>query len=82
MQADLADSGDSVHLPQLVTRLHQRLLAHGLPLLDLVADTNYSNGVNYALLEQQGITAWIPVFGQYKPTVEGCACCWRRGPTT
>jgi len=73
VQADLADSRDSVHLPQLVTRLHQRLLAQGLPLLDLVADTNYSNGVNYALLEQQGITPWIPVFGQYKPTVEGFA---------
>jgi hypothetical protein len=38
---------------------------------DLVADTNYSTGVNYALLEQQGITAWIPVFGKYKPVVEG-----------
>jgi hypothetical protein len=71
VQADLADSRDSVHLPQLVTHLQQRLLAQGLPLQDLVADTNYSNGVNYALLEQQGITPWIPVFGQYKPVVEG-----------
>jgi transposase len=71
VQADLADSRDSVHLPQLVERLHQRLLAQGLPLQDLVADTNYSNGVNYALLEQRGITPWIPVFGKYKPAVEG-----------
>lgn len=73
VQADLADSRDSVHLPQLVTHLHQRLLAQGLPLLDLVADTNYSSGVNYALLEQQGITPWIPAFGKYKPAVEGFA---------
>ena len=73
VQADLADSRDSVHLPQLVTHLQQRLLAQGLPLLDLVADTNYSNGVNYALLEQQGITPWIPLFGKYKPIVEGFA---------
>jgi transposase len=71
VQADLADSRDCVHLPQLVEHLHQRLLAQGLPLLDLVADTNYSTGVNYALLEQQGITPWIPVFGKYKPAVEG-----------
>ncbi|SMB79962.1 transposase IS4 family protein [Hymenobacter roseosalivarius DSM 11622] len=71
VQADLADSRDSVHLPQLVTHLHQRLLAQGLPLQDRVADTNYSNGVNYALLEGRGITPWIPVFGQYKPTVAG-----------
>ncbi|SMB99637.1 hypothetical protein SAMN00120144_3714 [Hymenobacter roseosalivarius DSM 11622] len=73
VQADLADSRDSVHLPGLVTQLHQRLLAQGLPLQDLVADTNYSNGVNYALLEQGGITPWIPVFGQYKPKIEGFA---------
>ena len=71
IQADLADSRDSVHLPQLVTHLHQRLLAQGVPLQDLVADTNYSNGVNYALLEQQGSTPWIPVLGKYKPAVEG-----------
>ncbi|UOQ64833.1 transposase [Hymenobacter volaticus] len=73
VQADLVDSRDSVHLPQLVTHLQQRLLAHSLPLQDLVADTNHSNGVNYALLEQQGVMPWIPVFGQYKPTVEGFA---------
>ena len=71
IQAYLADSRDSVHLPQLVTHLHQRLLTQGLLLRDLVADTNYSNGVNYALLEQQGVTPWIPVFGKYKPVVEG-----------
>jgi hypothetical protein len=71
VQADLADSRDGVHLPQLTERLHQRLLTHGLPLLDLVADTNYSNGVNYALLEGRGITPWIPVFGKYKPDIDG-----------
>ncbi|MGY2134270.1 transposase [Hymenobacter sp. HD11105] len=60
-------------MPPLVTYLHQRLRAQGLPLLDLVANTNYAIRVNYALLEQQGITPWIPVFGQYKPTVEGFA---------
>jgi hypothetical protein len=51
--------------------MQQRLLAQGLPLLDLIADTNYSTGVNYALLKQQSITLWIPVFGKYKPAVEG-----------
>jgi hypothetical protein len=71
VQADLADNRDCAHLPQLVTHLQQRLLSQGLPLQDLVADTNYSSGVNYALLEQQGITPWIPVFGKYKPVVEG-----------
>jgi hypothetical protein len=40
---------------------------------EVAADTNYSNGVNYALLEAQGITPWIPVFGRYKPEIEGFA---------
>lgn len=73
VQADLADSRDSVHLPEVIAHLHQRLLAQGLSLQDVVADTNYSNGVNYALLEARSITPWIPVFGQYKPAIDGFA---------
>ncbi|OUJ66053.1 transposase, partial [Hymenobacter crusticola] len=71
VQADLADSRDSLHLPGLVQRLQQRLQAHELQLRDLVADTGSSNGFNYALLEHQGVTPWIPVFGQYKPEAAG-----------
>ena len=33
--------------------------------------TGYANGPNYALLEAQGVTAWIPVFGHYKPEIAG-----------
>jgi transposase len=71
VQADFADRRDRVLLPSLVEPLHQRLLAHELPLREVVADTNYSNGVNYALLEARGITPWIPVFGKYKPEIAG-----------
>jgi transposase len=71
IQADLADSRDCRHLPSLVPRLQARLTAQELTLRDFVADTGYSNGFNYAFLEQRGITPWIPVFGPYKPTVEG-----------
>jgi hypothetical protein len=71
IQADLADSRDCLHLPALVPRLQARLRAQDLTLRDFVADTGYSNGFNYAFLEQRGITPWIPVFGPYKPTVEG-----------
>jgi len=42
-----------------------------LPPQDLIADTNHSYGVNYALLEQRGITPWIPVFGRQRPPT-GC----------
>lgn len=52
-------------------QVQQRLARNELQLHDLVADTGYSNGFNYALLENSGITPWIPVFGAYKPTVEG-----------
>lgn len=71
IQADFADRRDSVLLESIVAPLHQRLLAHNLPVQEVVADTNYSNGANYALLEARGITPWIPVFGKYKPETEG-----------
>jgi hypothetical protein len=71
VQADLADSRDSLHLPGLVQHLHQRLTANDLHLRDVVADTGYSNDFNYVLLEHQEITPWIPVFGAYKPVIDG-----------
>jgi len=73
VQADFADSRDSLHLPRLLTGLQQRLRANELPLRALLADAGYANGPNYALLEAAHITAWIPVFGQYKPEIEGFA---------
>ncbi len=71
IQADFADRRDCTLLPSIVTPLHQRLIAQGLPLREVPADTNYSNGVNYALLEAQGIIPWTPVFGKYKSQLEG-----------
>ena len=60
--ANFVDSRDSLHLP--------RLRSNELPLRELLADAGYANGPNYALLEAQHITAWIPVFGQYKSDVD------------
>jgi len=71
VQADLADSRNSLHLPGLVQHLQQRLTANDLHLRDVVADTGYSNGFNYVLLEHQDIMPWIPVFGAYKPVIDG-----------
>lgn len=70
VQADFADRRDSLLMLSIVEPLYQRLLAHGLPVVDIGADTNYSNGLNYALPEAQPPT-WIPVFGHYKPEIEG-----------
>ncbi|WP_375415910.1 IS1182 family transposase [uncultured Hymenobacter sp.] len=71
IQADLADSHDSLHLPGLIERLQARLTANEVPLREVVADTSYANGFNYAFLEQRGLTAWIPASKLYKPTIEG-----------
>ena len=70
IQADFADRRDSTHLPDFVRQLQMRLTANDLTLRYFVADTGYSNGFNYAFLEQRGVTPWIPVFGAYKPVAE------------
>jgi len=70
-QADFADGRDSKLLPSLVMQVQGRLRENGLLMQELLADTGYSNGSNYSLLEQQGIIGWIPVFGMYKPEIAG-----------
>jgi len=71
VQADFADSRDSLHLPRLLAGLQRRLRTQELRVRDLLADAGYANGANYALLEAQQVTAWMPVFGQYKAEIEG-----------
>ncbi|MBR8841165.1 MAG: IS1182 family transposase [Stigonema ocellatum SAG 48.90 = DSM 106950] len=71
VQADFADGRDSQNLPDITLKLQQRLANNELCLEEILADSGYSNGANYALLEQWNITGWIPVFGQYKPQIEG-----------
>lgn len=71
VQADFADGRDSQCLPGITLKLQKRLAHNELRLEEILADTGYSNGSNYALLEQWKITGWIPVFGKYKPQIEG-----------
>ena len=73
VQADLTDSRDNLHLPRLLAGLQQRLWKNELRLHDPLADAGYTNGTNYALLEKQSVTTWIPVFGQYKSKIDGFA---------
>lgn len=70
-QADFADGRDSQYLPGLTNKIQHRLQKNELMLENLLADTGYSNGFNYHFLAQRNITAWIPVFGRYKPEIEG-----------
>jgi hypothetical protein len=53
--ADYADKHDSRCLPQIVDELQTRLNKMGLLFTTLLADTGYSSGENYALLEQKAL---------------------------
>ena len=71
IQADFADGRDSQYLPSIGMQVQNRLKKNELSMTDLLADAGYSNGFNYKFLEQRRITGWIPVFGMYKPEIEG-----------
>jgi transposase len=61
-----ADGKDNQQLPDIVTRLKRRLWQQGLVWENCVADTGYSSGENYALLERQGLKSFIPPHGTFK----------------
>lgn len=69
--AHTADGKDNQHLPDIVRRVGGRLWNHGLLWENLLADTGYSSGENYALLEGKGITGYIPPHGTYAGGPEG-----------
>jgi transposase len=71
IQADFADRKDSQVLPTLLQNLQQRFSRHELKLRRLLADTAYSSGENYYLLEKYRIEGFIPAHGTYKQEKEG-----------
>lgn len=71
IQADLADKKDSQCLQSITRQLKHRLWEQGFHWQNILADTGYSSGENYAFLEHQGITAYIPPHGTYKGGPEG-----------
>ena len=71
IQADFADGRDSQYLTDIGLKVQDRLRKNELRMTDFLADAGYSNGANYDFLEQRKITGWIPVFGKYKPKIEG-----------
>ncbi len=66
-----ADKKDSQCLPDIIKGLKQNLAPEGLIVEQILADTGYSSGVALKALEQNGITGYIPNFGQYKHEREG-----------
>ena len=51
---------DSQSLQTFTLELKKRLNMNGLLWRNLLADTGYSSGENYAFLERQGIESYIP----------------------
>ena len=66
-----ADKKDSQYLEDITNRLKSRLYQQGLLWYNLLADTGYSSGENYAFLEQEGLRSFIPPHGTYKGGPEG-----------
>ena len=53
IQADFAGGRDSLNLPAITLKLQRRLTDNELHMQDLLADGGFSNGSNYAFLEQR-----------------------------
>ena len=66
-----ADKKDNQYLEDITNRLKSRLHQQGLLWHNLLADTGYSSGENYAFLEQEGLRSFIPPHGTYKGGPEG-----------
>jgi hypothetical protein len=71
IEADFADKKDNQSLQQVTKVLQNRLRKRGLIWRNVLADTGYSSGENYAFLEQSGLLSFIPPHGTYKGGPEG-----------
>jgi len=69
--AEFADLKDNQCLSYVVKKLKPRLISHGLIWQNVLADTAYSSGENYAYLEQEQINSYIPPHGTYKGGPQG-----------
>lgn len=69
--ADFADKRDAQSLSTIVDQTSESLGKRGIPLQEVLADTNYSSGKALRYLEGKNINAYIPSFGPYKPNREG-----------
>ncbi|GAB1857884.1 hypothetical protein MHTCC0001_27210 [Flavobacteriaceae bacterium MHTCC 0001] len=66
-----ADGKDSQYLVDIVGCVQRRLWRSGFSLDNILADTGYSSGENYAYLEARGFTGYIPPHGTYRGGPEG-----------
>jgi hypothetical protein len=69
--ADYADKRDSQSFKALCEKTNENLNEHKMKIAKLSADTGYSSGEVLKYCEENGIDAYIPNFGRYKPEREG-----------
>ena len=62
-QSFTADGKDCRDLITITKQLQARLQDHGMDVEKILADAAYSSGENYQYLEQNNITAYIPLLG-------------------
>ena len=65
--SDFADKRDSQSLEKICEQMLDNLSDNGIEMGELLADTGYSSGSALQYLEEKGINAWIPNFGQFVP---------------
>ena len=63
--AEYASQKDSKLLIRNVIRTDNALRSNGLKMEQVLADTGFSSGENYQMLEQMGLEAFIPLHGTY-----------------
>lgn len=71
VEAHLADRRDSECLNQVLQNTINNLKQLDLTVEEIAADTGYSSGTALKACVENNITAYIPNFGQYKPSREG-----------
>jgi transposase len=71
IQSDYASKKDSQCLPSLLKNTIDNLQQNDLTVEEVLADAGYSSGEALKALEDNNIEAYIPNFGQYKPSREG-----------
>ena len=71
VEAHYADRRDSECLEQVLKNTISNLAAHGLIVEQIAADTGYSSGKALQACIDNGVMAFIPNFGHYKPFREG-----------
>jgi transposase len=68
---DFADKKDSRTTESIMGQTIENMSRNDIAVETVLADAGYSSGKTYKYLEEQNITAYIPVHGGYKPQKEG-----------